>query len=348
MADFEAGTPPPESMAGLPEGSLPEGSLPSSIFHSVVSFSEEKFLAKIAPAFEPLPTPPDVGPARRLSSRRLAQGHLWNVSDVVCGAGPRDQPFEEQHSDVCVAIVVAGSFQYRSSAGRELMTCGSLLLGNAGQYFECAHEHAVGDRCISFAYSQPYFEELAAEAGLRNRDAQFFSLRVPPAREVSAVISRACAALAAREVQADWEGLSVELAARALDFAGSQPSPGSSSAAEARVTRIIRMIEGHPDWNQGLAALAREAKLSRFHFLRIFQQLTRLTPHQYIRRARLRRAATRLLLERAKVLDIALDCGFGDVSNFNHVFRAEFGVSPRSYRKTAGYKTSRTFPAASR
>jgi AraC-like DNA-binding protein len=34
-----------------------------------------------------------------------------------------------------------------------------------------------------------------------------------------------------------------------------------------------------------------------------------------------------------KFLDIALDCGFGDVSNFNWAFRTEYGVSPRSYRR---------------
>jgi AraC family transcriptional regulator len=32
------------------------------------------------------------------------------------------------------------------------------------------------------------------------------------------------------------------------------------------------------------------------------------------------------------VLDIALDCGFGDVSNFNRAFRREFGMSPRRFR----------------
>jgi AraC family transcriptional regulator len=47
---------------------------------------------------------------------------------------------------------------------------------------------------------------------------------------------------------------------------------------------------------------------------------------------RLRRAAIRLRTERAKILDIALGCGFGDISNFNRSFRAEFGVSPRAYR----------------
>jgi AraC-like DNA-binding protein len=58
-----------------------------------------------------------------------------------------------------------------------------------------------------------------------------------------------------------------------------------------------------------------------------------VTPHQYVLRARLRRAGLRLKAQRAKVLDIALDSGFGDVSNFNRAFRAEFGVSPRDYRR---------------
>ena len=63
---------------------------------------------------------------------------------------------------------------------------------------------------------------------------------------------------------------------------------------------------------------------------------TGMTPHQYIVRARLREAALRLAAERAPVLDIAFDCGFGDVSNFNRSFRAEFGISPRAYRRRAG------------
>jgi AraC-like DNA-binding protein len=92
------------------------------------------------------------------------------------------------------------------------------------------------------------------------------------------------------------------------------------------------MIDRHPDASLTLDALAREARLSRYHFLRTFEQLTGLTPHQYVRRARLREAAMRLAAESGTVLDIALDCGFGDVSNFNRAFRTEFGMSPRAYR----------------
>ena len=108
--------------------------------------------------------------------------------------------------------------------------------------------------------------------------------------------------------------------------------------AEARVTRTVRMIEQNPDAKHPLGSLARHAGLSPYHFLRTFQRLTGVTPHQYLLRARLRQAAVRLEVERTSVLAIALDCGFGDVSNFNHAFRAEFGTNPRAYRfqKRAG------------
>lgn len=325
-------------------------------------------MAKIAVEFEPISAPrfPGARPARP-PSRVLACGEGWSVSDVICTAGPHDRPFEEQHADVCIALVVEGSFQYESSAGRELMTPGSLMLGNAGQYFECGHEHGVGDRCISFAYEPRYFEGLAAEACVRSRRPRFSLLRVPPVREFSRLVARACAAVArsaerawSRERRsyltrekaagngleapnrrsagvAEWEEMGVELAARTLEMAsGGGPSRLSSAAAEARVTRVVRIIESCLDVEHGLSALAQEAKLSRYHFLRVFQQLTGLTPHRYIRRTRLRQAATRLLLESSHVVDIALDSGFGDVSNFNHAFREEFGVSPRAYRKLTG------------
>jgi AraC family transcriptional regulator len=61
--------------------------------------------------------------------------------------------------------------------------------------------------------------------------------------------------------------------------------------------------------------------------------VTRVTPHQFILRARLREAAVRLKTTRNEVLEIALDTGFRDLSNFNHSFRAEFGMSPTSYAR---------------
>ena len=294
-------------------------------------------MAKIAVKFAAAPAVrPSPQELKHPPARLLARGKGWSVSDVICTAGPGDHSFEEQHSGVSIGMVLEGTFQYRSSAGRELMTPGSLLLGNPGQYFECGHEHAPGDHCIAFAFDPEYFETLAEESGSPTGRRYFSSLRVAPVKELSDLVARAAASLAGAADTHTWEEISLELALRALESGNDRASkPDSSLAAEARITHIVRLMEARPELDHELGSLAREARLSRYHFLRVFQQLTGLTPHRYLRRLRLRRAATRLVLEPAQVLDIALDSGFGDISNFNHAFQAEFGLNPRSFRKNA-------------
>jgi AraC-like DNA-binding protein len=295
-----------------------------------------RFLAKIA-------VDPDAALTRRrdqrepgrIEARVLARGDGWRVEDVVCSSGPQDRPYDEQHDDVAIAIVTSGTFQYRGSgcSGREMMTPGSLLLGSPGQCFECGHEHGVGDRCLSFRFSTEYFEAISAGTGTRASTRTFRSLRLPPVRTLSPVIADACAALAG-STDVAWDELGVRLAVQAVQVDRDVGSDRSAipTAAVARVTRTVRTIEEQYATDLTLLRLAREAKLSPFHYLRAFQSLTGVTPHQYLLRSRLRAAATRLASERTKILDVAFDSGFGDVSNFNRAFRTEFGVSPRRYR----------------
>jgi len=276
------------------------------------------------------------GTSGSTTPRMIATGDGWSVADVMCTSGPDDRPFEEQHARYTIAIVLAGSFQYRSSLGGGLMTPGSLMLGNPGQCFECGHEHANGDRCLSFWYAPDYFERLAADAEVRGGDAGFIAGRLPPLRLLSPVVARATAGVA-NSGDMPWEEIGMSLAARALSLtAGMSLEPTSSTPnAEARVTRTIRQIDRHPDAALTLGTLAREAGLSRFHFLRVFERLTGVTPHQYVLRTRLRQAALRLIAESGNVLDIALDCGFSDVSSFNRAFRTEFAVNPTRYRQAS-------------
>jgi AraC-like DNA-binding protein len=99
------------------------------------------------------------------------------------------------------------------------------------------------------------------------------------------------------------------------------------------VTQSVRAIERDAASRASLARLAADAGLSPYHYLRMFTLVAGVTPHQFIMRARLREAAARLAREHARVIDVALESGFNDISNFNRAFRSEFGVAPRAYRQ---------------
>jgi AraC-like DNA-binding protein len=94
-------------------------------------------------------------------------------------------------------------------------------------------------------------------------------------------------------------------------------------------------MEAHSHQAIDLQSAAKEVGLSSFHFLRLFAGVLGVTPHQYLVRSRLRHAA-RLLAEGARpITDVALDVGFGDLSNFVRTFHRAAGVSPRSFRRAA-------------
>jgi AraC-like DNA-binding protein len=72
--------------------------------------------------------------------------------------------------------------------------------------------------------------------------------------------------------------------------------------------------------------------MSLYHFLRTFRQVAGVTPHQYVLRTRLNRAAVRLRTSNESVSAIAFGAGFGDLSTFNRRFRRLMGCSPGAYR----------------
>jgi hypothetical protein len=67
-----------------------------------------------------------------------------------------------------------------------------------------------------------------------------------------------------------------------------------------------------------------------------------VTPDQYLLRARLRRAAVRLLSEKHHIAEIAFEWGFGNLSNFNRAFKQEFRVTRAGIGARAASEAPRT------
>ena len=64
----------------------------------------------------------------------------------------------------------------------------------------------------------------------------------------------------------------------------------------------------------------------------MFRQSTGETPHQFVLRNRIERAKEMLHVAEARVLDVAIACGFKTQQHFARVFRRICGASPTEYR----------------
>jgi AraC family transcriptional regulator len=267
-----------------------------------------------------------------LASRPLASGSGWRVLDVVCSAGPGDRPFEERHDGVCIAAVTQGTFRYRCSLGSAVLAPGALLLGNDCYCFECSHEHGTGDRCLSFRLAPEFLEKVAGSVPGARR-ASFSVPRLPPNDRFLPVIAAAEAARDDGDAEA-FEELALRVAGSVLGVLAERKSraPAPSARDERRVSAALRYIEAQADRPVALAELADVAAMSPYHFLRTFRALVGMTPHQFILRTRMNRAAVRLRRTSENVSAIAFGAGFGDLSTFNRRFQRIFGASPRVYR----------------
>jgi len=83
-----------------------------------------------------------------------------------------------------------------------------------------------------------------------------------------------------------------------------------------------------------LETISQQAFLSRFHFHRIFTQVYRSTPHQYMIRKRLDRARD-LLAHNKPVTEVCNEVGFESIGSFSMLFKKEVGFAPQYYRNMA-------------
>ena len=80
--------------------------------------------------------------------------------------------------------------------------------------------------------------------------------------------------------------------------------------------------------------LASELAFSRRQLARKFQSIIGLSPSEFIRSVRLKRAAQLLKDSRYHISEISDRVGFSAVKYFNLYFKYEFGVTPSQYRAT--------------
>ena len=109
---------------------------------------------------------------------------------------------------------------------------------------------------------------------------------------------------------------------------------------QTAIAQAVSSIAGDLDGALDLAALARNAALSTFHFHRMFRGLIGETPLEVHRRLRLERAAWQLLHTDAPVTQIAFAAGYDTHEAFTRVFGTSYACTPSAFRASRDPATS--------
>ena len=207
---------------------------------------------------------------------------------------------------------------------------GSVLLGYPGDEYVCTHERDGGDECLSFHVSERFLDALGPEGAVWRAGA------VPPRSEL-VVLGELAQAAADGASDVGLDEVAMWLAGRLVQTLSTHERASALpvSRDRARAIEAALWIDTHAAEPIDLEGAARQAGLSAFHFLRVFRGVLGLTPHQHLIRSRLRHAARRLAAGQTSITDVALDVGFGDVSNFVRTFHRAAGLSPRRFRRMA-------------
>lgn len=109
------------------------------------------------------------------------------------------------------------------------------------------------------------------------------------------------------------------------------------SASEQGVQRAIDSIYRNIGEQITIDDMARTAMFSKFHFTRLFQRATGVSPGRFLSAVRLQEAKKLLLSTSLSVADISHQVGYNSVGTFSSRFKRSVGLSPTAYRELGGY-----------
>ena len=95
-----------------------------------------------------------------------------------------------------------------------------------------------------------------------------------------------------------------------------------------------------------LDALAQIAAISKFHLVRVFDEITGTTPHHFLSCLRIQRAKEMLLKSDAAITEVCMEVGYNSLGTFSRTFTELVGVPPQEFRALPKWLTAAQFAAA--
>lgn len=129
-----------------------------------------------------------------------------------------------------------------------------------------------------------------------------------------------------------WALLSEILVTATRSENAARLSPQAAASMPASIAAVIDYLNTHYAEPLSLSLVSAHFGMSESHLSRSFKAATHFSFVEYINSLRITKACRLLAAEKTAVLEIAMRCGFGSVTQFGRTFRALTGTSPHRYR----------------
>lgn len=100
---------------------------------------------------------------------------------------------------------------------------------------------------------------------------------------------------------------------------------------------VLRLIRVNYSENLSLKDMAQKAGMNEKYFCRYFREMTQKSPMEYLNYYRIECACEQIAVTGKSMTEIALDCGFNDLSYFIRVFKKYKNMTPVQYSKSVLY-----------
>ena len=275
---------------------------------------------------------------------------------ILWGRGRREYYVREFPGPLSIKSLIRGTAEWRVGQSRFEVDANSYLILNHDQRYSMTVESntPIETFCVFFrrGFVEDAFCSLTQPEALLLEDP--FCARSAPVgfyerlRSADNLISPVLASLRrAVESEGELDEIFMRLALALVHLRSELPQEirrltavRSSTRAELlkRVHTGKQLIDEAFGTPLQLATIARAACLSAFHFHRSFKAVFRETPHDYMTRRRLEKAARLLRETDEPVTDICLEIGFQSLGSFSTLFRARFGAPPGAFRRATKSK----------
>jgi AraC-like DNA-binding protein len=237
-----------------------------------------------------------------------------------------EDPDSERTELIVVTFVEHGAFDMREDGDWWRFSRHDVLLSTPGRRRCYRHLEAFPqDVCLSISFAPDVVED---------------ALGRPPAGSLPPKVPAGSASTFALRWVLDALDSSCPLTTESAAFhcalalgphrwEGTTPMSGAG-AHTRRIREACATLAIRPEERHSLTSLAEHARMSPFHFARVFSELVGEPPHRYLVRARMRRAAG-LLRQGASVTRASVESGFPDVAHFSRMFHRRYGIPPSRY-----------------